>query len=301
MFFSLLVPCYNAQKYIDTFLTNLGALQTPFNEVIFYDDASTDNTLQILRSKGLNVIAGQTNSGPGYARNKLAKAAKGDYIHFHDIDDEFNPFFLNLVTNKLKTTPTDVVLGNADWIDASSRETIIKWRYNETDIMANPLAYFINNPLGIINTVYKKESFLSIGGFNPDIKCWEDADLHVRLAANGVSFAVVNEVLACSIRHNEGISKNQLWCWACRLKFLKQYLANYSDILNKTILEAEVVRVKNVLADGGDYKSLADVIALKKMYGLSFSTVKISMLNMANKVIPTLVIKKIVSLLQGKS
>ena len=221
---SLLVPCYNAQAYIDAFLSAVGKLHKPFDQVLFYDDASTDDTYQILKGKGCTVIKGDINSGPGYARNRLAQKATGQYIHFHDIDDEFNPDFLNLVNASLAVKPTDVVLGYADWIDPATRRPVIQWRYNLAEIITYPVGYFLANPLGIINTVYKKEAFEKVNGFNEHIKCWEDADLHVRLAASGASFAVIDKVIAYSLRHETGISNQQDKCWECRFKFLENYI-----------------------------------------------------------------------------
>jgi len=162
MKYALLVPCYNAAAYIDKFLENVASLTVKFDEVIFYDDGSTDKTAQLLLAKQLNVIQGEVNKGPGYARNKLAESASSPYIHFHDIDDEFNPEFLQLVKRRMALGQNEVVLGNADWLDASTRELVIKWRYNEAEIQNGPLTYFISHPLGIINTVYRRDFFLKI-------------------------------------------------------------------------------------------------------------------------------------------
>jgi glycosyltransferase involved in cell wall biosynthesis len=296
--YSLLVPCYNAENYIDGFLRNVAQLAVPFDELIFYDDASTDNTLQILTQKGLTVVSCKTNKGPGFARNRLAQQAKGDYIHFHDIDDEFNTAFLALVNDKLQAQPADVILGNADWIDAATRQLVIKWQYDETEMAENPLAYFINKPLGIINTVYKKHCFLKAGGFNEEIKCWEDADLHVRLAASGASFAVINEVIAYSLRHNNGISSNQKWCWGCRLGFLADYLALYYSKVDKTVFEAELLKVQNGFTATRQYHKLGEVISLNKKYGLSLNTAKISGLFMLDKVFGTQTLIKMLSVLR---
>jgi glycosyltransferase involved in cell wall biosynthesis len=295
--YSLLVPCYNAQTYIDAFIANLLKLQRPFDEVIFYDDASTDATLQTIKKHGFAVIEGKLNKGPGYARNRLAQQAKGKYIHFHDVDDEFNPAFLNLVDDQLKLTPANVVLGNADWVASLNRATLIKWRYDEEQIKRDALTYFITNPLGIINTVYQKESFLKVSGFNEAIKCWEDADLHVRLAASGASFALINETIAYSIRHEEGISKDQLWCWGCRLSFLASYLELYSGRVSKSIFEGELLKVQNVFVYTALYKKLGGIIRLIKQYKLSLSTWKISTLYNLNKLLPASVLKGLLNTL----
>jgi len=289
------VTCYNAAEYAGKFVQHISQLNKPFDEVIFYDDASTDNTVEILAAAGFKVIKGATNQGPGYARNRLAERATSDYVHFHDIDDEFNPLFLSLVDAGLNISSTDVIAGQADWIDATTRDTIIKWRYNQADMEKDPLSYFIANPLGIINAVYKKGTFLKMGGFNENIRCWEDADLQVRLAASGARFSVINEVLAFSVRHNNGISKDQKWCWECRLKFLEGYFNNYPR-LRENILETELKKVQTAFVIAGQFKQLHRIIRLKEKYRLTIDTKKITALYYLSKLLPSFVLLKMLRL-----
>lgn len=294
---SLLVTCYNAEKYVQSFLNNLAQLTKQFDEVLFYDDCSTDNTVELLLIKNLQVIKGDFNNGPGYARNRLAENANCEYIHFHDIDDEFNPNFLDLINLKINEQNYDVIVGYADWIDAHTRISQIKWIYNSREIEENKLAYFISHPLGIINTVYKKNIFEQTGGFSQDIKCWEDADLHVKLAALDVNFGVINEVIAYSIRHNNGISKNQGLCWQCRLKFLTQYLNKYPNY--QKIIVCEIVKAINNLIVFGNFKYANTGITLlrniKKETELSQNKVLKVLINIKFPTLYILILKKYIT------
>ncbi|MFC0514573.1 glycosyltransferase family 2 protein [Mucilaginibacter angelicae] len=301
--YALLVPCYNAVPYINNFINTLAQLKVPFNEIIFYDDGSTDATVSLLSAKGFRVIEGKVNKGPGYARNRLAEAATCDYIHFHDIDDEFNAGFLEMTEKKLSAAPADVVLGYADWIDPVSRAAIIKWRYSEDEIAEGPLAYFMSHPLGVINTVYKRSSFLQTGGFNEQIKCWEDTDLHIRMAAAGSVFRVIKEVMAYSLRHDHGISRDQALCWHCRLRFLERYLEAYRHLISRTIFETELEKVKNAFIRMRAYRYLGELIRMKKKYGLELKTRNISLLYGASRFLPKKLVDSIaasVSLLKTR-
>ena len=239
---SLLVPCFNASAFIGAFLKHITAID--FSEVIFYNDGSNDNTLEILINSGCKYLTSDVNNGPGFARNRLAEAATNDYIHFHDIDDEFNPDFIKLVNEKIIIQP-DVILGNADWIDEHTRDLLIRWEYNEERIKDDALDYFISNPLGIINTVYKRNFFLNLGGFNEKINCWEDADIHIRMAMKNATFEVINQTLAYSVRHDHGISKNQEWCWECRFQYLKNYLVEL-PVANRKAVVCEIAKCAQV-------------------------------------------------------
>ena len=294
------MPCYNAAKYIDKFLENIAGLGRAFDEVIFYDDASSDGTGKLLRAKGQRVVEGKENRGPGYARNRLAEAAVSDHIHFHDIDDEFLPAFLGLVDDAFEKQQIDIVVGNADWLDAATREPLIRWRYDAQAMTLQPLRYFIMHPLGIINTVYKKTAFFKAGGFDEQVKCWEDADLHVRLAAAGLRFGLVDQVLAYSLRHDHGISADQLWCWDCRLRFLRNYLEAYRAVLPEKIFVSELKRVQAMYIRSEAYHKLDAVIAFQKQYQLPFRMTKTVMIYYASKLISREVLTGILNLIRKK-
>ena len=91
---SVIVPVYNAEKYLAECLDSI-VLQTYKNlEIICVDDGSTDNSPEILRQyaakdKRFKIIT-QQNKGIGGARNTGLKAVTGDYISFVDADDSIS-------------------------------------------------------------------------------------------------------------------------------------------------------------------------------------------------------------------
>lgn len=95
---SIIVPCYNVEKYLIQCLNSI-VNQTYKNlEIICVNDGSTDNTLEILKEYALKddriVIIDQNNAGLSGARNSGIKCSTGDYIVFVDSDDfiELNTF-----------------------------------------------------------------------------------------------------------------------------------------------------------------------------------------------------------------
>jgi len=90
---SILIPCYNAEKYLEETL-NSALSQTWQNiEIIVVDDGSIDNSLSIAKrfaSNKVKVIS-QENRGASAARNRALKEAQGDFIQYLDADDLLNP------------------------------------------------------------------------------------------------------------------------------------------------------------------------------------------------------------------
>ena len=93
---SIVVPVYNAAPYLKETIRTIEEQTYPNWEVIFVDDASTDNSLQILQQykesikenkKRIEILSLPKNQGPAAARNAGVQAAKGRYLVFQDADD----------------------------------------------------------------------------------------------------------------------------------------------------------------------------------------------------------------------
>lgn len=208
----------------------------PFDEVLFYDDASTDRSVMMLESKGFKVIRGSENKGQGYARNRLAEASTCTWLHFHDIDDLLTVDYLAKTAAIAENDAIDVVLCNVDWYNQHGNKVILRWYYLNSEIKLNPVSYTIANPIGGINGLYRKSKFIAAGGFNSAMRIWEDADMHVRLAACNAKFHIVEEVLAIAIRYPRSASTDQVSGWLNRLKCLKDYFERFKDEINRTTI-----------------------------------------------------------------
>lgn len=88
---SVIIPCYNAEKYLKKSLDIILADKLKEIEIILINDGSTDNTLKLMKEYAKKYsqikIITQKNAGQGKARNKGIKASLGKYIMFIDIDD----------------------------------------------------------------------------------------------------------------------------------------------------------------------------------------------------------------------
>lgn len=92
---SIIIPCYNMEKYLQNCFLSLDNQDYTNLEIIFIDDGSTDNTLPLLlkyceNKKNCRVIS-QKNMGLASARNTGLRNCTGDYIYFFDPDDMLAP------------------------------------------------------------------------------------------------------------------------------------------------------------------------------------------------------------------
>lgn len=103
--FSVIVPVYNADKYLEERTQSIFNQTYPNIEVIFIDDCSTDESWQVLekiKAQHTNVILHKNavNQGAGASRNIGLNLANGKYVFFADADDELE---LNLLEKAYKT------------------------------------------------------------------------------------------------------------------------------------------------------------------------------------------------------
>lgn len=110
---SVIIPAYNAEKYvcraIDSVLT-----QTDDNlEIIVINDGSTDSTEQKCKTYQNNKhfkYVYQKNRGPASARNQGLKMATGKYCAFLDADDCFAPEMIEQMVSKAEQEKADIVI-----------------------------------------------------------------------------------------------------------------------------------------------------------------------------------------------
>lgn len=87
---SIIIPVYNAEKYIRQTIENIQNQTYTKWELILVEDVSEDNSYEIIKSwesEKIKVIQLEKHSGPAIARNAGIKLAKGRYIAFQDADD----------------------------------------------------------------------------------------------------------------------------------------------------------------------------------------------------------------------
>ena len=120
---SVIIPVYNVEKYIRDCIESLTMqVVDSFSfeesvEVIFIDDGTPDNSVEIIREyqntyKNIYLIQ-QENAGQSVARNNAIKVASGEYVFFLDSDDLLPPDALSPLYKLAKETGSEVIVSHS--------------------------------------------------------------------------------------------------------------------------------------------------------------------------------------------
>jgi glycosyltransferase involved in cell wall biosynthesis/CDP-glycerol glycerophosphotransferase (TagB/SpsB family) len=105
---SLIIPCYNVERYLPALITSIDRQLTDDVEVILVDDGSTDGTAAIAHrwagdSTHRITVVEQPNEGPAQARNTGLDHASGEWVSFPDGDDVLGKNYLSAVIGFLRS------------------------------------------------------------------------------------------------------------------------------------------------------------------------------------------------------
>lgn len=113
---SILVPCFDAARWLPATLESALAQTWPHTEIIVVDDGSQDDSLAIARSfepRGVRVFS-QRNAGASAARNQALREARGEFFQFLDADDLLSPQKISAQIRLLETRPAGT-LASCTW------------------------------------------------------------------------------------------------------------------------------------------------------------------------------------------
>lgn len=116
VYVSVIIPVYNAEKYLPACITSLLNQTIQEIEFIFVNDGSTDNSQSLLemyqQSDSRIILINQDNQGVSVARNNGMAIAQGDYIGFVDADDTITPEYYHKLFTAALDNRTDIVFSN---------------------------------------------------------------------------------------------------------------------------------------------------------------------------------------------
>ena len=191
---SVVIAFYNGSRWIERALESVQNQTMPPNEVIVVNDGSSEDELGFLvglQQRFNFQILNQENSGQSAARNLGVSKATSDYICLLDQDDYYLP------------KHNQILLETADFEDPKFGFSYGDlWRSNEAGqiLSHSSINVKIKHPHTSLNTLVGKNmfivpsatlisrtAFLAVGGFDPELRGFEDDDLFLRFFLAGYS------------------------------------------------------------------------------------------------------------------
>lgn len=207
---SVIVPAYNAQKYLAQAIESVLLQSYPAVECIVVDDGSTDGTAAVARGFGDRVrYLYQDNAERSRARNNGAAQARGEWLSFLDADDFIHPEKIARQVAFLAAHPDcDLVWSRTTLVD----EATGKERPYPIHAPGREFAQrlFAGNFLTVNSYLVRKSRFDEAGGFNERFSHAEDWELLLRLAAAGARFRAQGDFLAYYRHHDENTIADRL-------------------------------------------------------------------------------------------
>lgn len=149
---SILIPAYNAEKWIAESIHSAVIQTWPTKEIIVIDDGSTDSTLEIAKrfESRLVKVFTQAHSGAAATRNKALNLSQGDYIQWLDSDDILAPDKIEIQMKAAEQFRDPYILFSSAW--AKCFRNIKKAKFEPNELWKNSEAVdWLINKLSHLN------------------------------------------------------------------------------------------------------------------------------------------------------
>lgn len=190
---SVVIPCYNAQRYIGATIASVLAQKDVALEIIVVDDGSRDDSVALVRRGFPAVrIVEQANAGVAAARNTGIAAARGEWVAFIDADDIWLPGKLAAQLAQMaalpdcrmgytawKVWPSDVPQPAPDYLARLQEEAADGARWSGASGWIYP--QLLLDCVVWTSTVLMRRTLLAeLNGFDTSLRLGEDYDLWLR-------------------------------------------------------------------------------------------------------------------------
>lgn len=195
---SVIVPTSNRSALLRRAVGSILAQTLGDFEIIIVDDASIDDTQQVVKAFGddkIRYVRHHAKKGAAAARNTGIVSSRGKYIAFLDDDDEWFPEKLAKQFDLLERRPptVGVVYTGAFAVDAATGKVVSQQTPTRKGNVFNDI--FVKNSIAPTSTFFvRKECFAKVGLFDVGLEFGEDFDMWLRIA-NEYQFDCIEEPL----------------------------------------------------------------------------------------------------------
>jgi glycosyltransferase involved in cell wall biosynthesis len=224
---SVVIPTFNSGPFIREALQSVLDQTTPVYEVICVDDASTDNTVQIIQAgfSRVKIIQNSVNKGPSWCRNLGITAATGTVLSFLDADDLWVNDKTHWQLSVFQSEPdVEIIAGLAEYFSSS-----------ESLKYAMPDKPHFNAYLSSL--LVRRQVFDKIGLFDDTMRLSEDQDWLLRAREARIKMKVKNQTVLKKRIHESNTTQNVSFKKSSMMEALKKSLDRRRETGMMTNLE----------------------------------------------------------------
>lgn len=251
MLVSVIIPIYNAEKYIRESIGSVLNQTYPNLEIIAVNDGSTDSSLKILEeySDKIQIISKQ-NGGTASALNLGIKNMKGEWFKWLSADDGLYPNAIEELISEAEKLQDkkNILYSNYDIIDSEGKviKQFVEPNYNELkifEINSILLDHYVGN--GTTSLIHKS-AFDQFGLFDEDIGFAEDYELWLRLCVlHNFRLHLVPKILAKYRVHETQLTKAKYGKALANSRKIRNMILEKLDPETRKRYEIELKKIRN--------------------------------------------------------
>lgn len=202
------IICYNRPKLVRDAIESVLAQQFQDYELVIVDDASTDNSAEVIRvyADRATIVIRENNGGEMAARNTALEASRGEYICYLDSDDVWFPWSLATFAEGIARNgkPTMVAGPMLCFHDERELSAVRREPYSQSTCSC----YFASRHyVGVASAAIRREALVNAGGFTDLRLNAMDSDLMFRIG-DLPGFVQVESPVTFAYRQLENITGN---------------------------------------------------------------------------------------------
>lgn len=209
---SIIVPIYNASRFIDNVMGSIAQQDYENYEVIFIDDGSADDSVRKIEAYNSSKVKifSKENEGPAKARNFGIVHASGKFVAFHDADDAWHRSKLSKQVALFQMRPSlGLVFSNAHYVAMDSGKVLGESIPSGLDAKNITKALMTRGCFILTSSVViRRDALLAVGMFDDSLIFAEDWDLFFRIS-EGYEVDYVREVLLEQRAHRGSITSDE--------------------------------------------------------------------------------------------
>ena len=202
MRFSIVVPVYNVEEFLQGCINSILANDCSDCEIILVDDGSTDGVCPAICDKNaadhpdLIRVIHQENQGLGGARNTGLEVARGEYVLFVDSDDTIAPHTLEVLERQILQTHADVYSFQLYTHDGTGpkRKMEVSSVYDGVFTLAERPEFLFSLPAAWAR-LWRRDLFINTGIRYPSRVWYEDIRTTTKLLASASSIVTLDDAL----------------------------------------------------------------------------------------------------------